>query len=120
MLRAGGQPIHAVYITLDTEDAVLRSDVRAAKTKRFVNHRFIRDVHRSVSNVVPEAIKRGLFDDFVLYDNNVPKGTQPIKVATAVGSKITVHNPKLWDKFVLKGKYSYGGRSAGKYWENKQ
>ena len=49
----------------------------------------------------------GLFDDFVLYDNSGPKGTPPLKVASAVGTKLVIHDKAAWDRFVAKGTYVY-------------
>jgi predicted ABC-type ATPase len=100
-LRAGGHKIVAHYVTVDTEEAVRRSHARGQKSGRFVPEEHIRNLHASVSRVVPEAIKRGLYDHLTVWDNN---GREPQKIATAHGKKLTIHDPAAWQRFLDKAK----------------
>ena len=70
----------------------------------------LEEKHRAVSEVFPEAIKRGLFDEFTLWDNENAKPAKdgqpavlPVKVVSGHGTHMTVHDPELWQKFQDKG-----------------
>ena len=101
--KAAGHKVAATYVSIPTEEAVLRATERGRKSGRHVEVDVIREIHSSVSQVVPQAIKAGLYDSFQLYDNNVPHGDPPIKVAEASGTDLKVHNQKLWTAFLAKG-----------------
>lgn len=100
-MRAGGHRIVAHYVTVDTEEAVRRSNERGAKSGRYVPEDAIRGTHAGVSTVLPQAIDAGLFDEMTLWDNNEKS---PRKVASSVGKNLTVHDPELWQRFLDKAK----------------
>ena len=78
-----------------------RNYQRYIKTGRRVLPEYVRNVHRKVSEIVPEAIKNGIFDDFELYDMN--KAGEAILVATFTkkdGLKILDNN--LYGNFLAK------------------
>jgi predicted ABC-type ATPase len=100
-MKAAGQKVVAHYVTVDTQTAIERSNKRAQRTGRLVPESFVRENHAAVSRVVPEAIERGLFDEFTLWDTN---GGGAEAIATARGKEITVLNQTAWDKFIAKGK----------------
>lgn len=100
VMRDAGQKVVAHYVTVDTDVAVSRSMARAAKTGREVPEHIIRETHAKVSRVVPEAVKRGLYDEFTLWDTN---GGGVRKVASAKGSDLTIHDMDAWTKFLQKG-----------------
>jgi len=100
--RAAGHRVRAVYLTVDTNEAIRRSDARAEKSGRKVPHEAIRAIHSSVSRVVPQAIKAGLYDDFELWDNNAV-GKPPKRIARAKGTKLEVLDEKAWAAFLAKG-----------------
>ena len=100
-MKAGGNKVHANYVTVDTETAVARNTAREKKTGRLVPEHFVRYAHAQVSTVVPKAIQEGLFDKFNLFDTNV--SGKLVKVAEARGTKFKVHDKALWDKFLAKG-----------------
>lgn len=106
MMRSGGHKIVAHYVTVDTHTAIERSDKRGEKTGRFVPHEVIKQVHASVSKVVPQALANGLFDEFSLWDTNGPASK---KIVSAQGKNVTVHDQKAWDRFIEK---AYPGISA--------
>lgn len=99
-MREAGQRVEAHYATVDTKTAIERSDARAEKTGRFVPHAYIEATHASVSRVVDQAIKAGLFDKFSLWDNN----GQTKKIAEADGKNLRVLDVAAWEKFLAKGK----------------
>jgi predicted ABC-type ATPase len=115
---AEGHRIVANYATVDYDQAYARMRARGdsidAKTGRpygrYIPAAHLRAVHAEVARVVPEAIKHGLFDEFTLWDtsNTKPldngKFTAPLKVASARGTHLTVHDHEAWDRFIALGK----------------
>lgn len=101
IMRKDGRKVSANYVTCDTETAVQRNIERAKKTGRLPPEAMLRACHKSVSKVVPELIKMGAFDKFNLFDTNHPSGA--VHVASAEGTKLTIHNQELWDRFIAKG-----------------
>ena len=96
-----GMTVRAKYATAEIATALERNYQRFLKTKRLVPPKYVRNVHRDVSRVVPEAIRAGVFDDFELYDMN--KTGEAIKVATFTkkdGLKILDNN--LYGNFLAK------------------
>jgi len=61
---------------------------------------YVRQVHASISEVVPKAVKNGLFNEFALYDTNVAGKIR--LVASAKGKKLVVHDEALWKRFLAK------------------
>lgn len=100
MLRNRGQKVVGIYASVPTDVAVARSNDRAERTGRYVPEVFIRGTHASVSRVVPEAVREGLFDEVTVYDTT---GRTPRKLLSSVGAKSTVHDQVGWDTFVAKG-----------------
>jgi len=96
-----GMKVKAKYATADIETALERNYQRFLKTKRLVPATYVRDVHRNVSKVVPDALQAGIFDDFELYDMN--KTGQAIKVATFTKEKgLNIQDQNLWNRFIGK------------------
>lgn len=105
LARAAGYKVNAEYATSSVGEAIRRNQERAKKTGRLPPENFLRETHKNVSKVLPEAVKRGLFDGVRLWDteNHTPDG-KPTLVMSAAGSKMTVHDPKLWQAFLDKAK----------------
>lgn len=99
--RAAGHRVSADYCTVPTDMAIERSNARAAKTGRFVAEDTIRGIHAGVSQVVPQAIAEGLYDDFRLWDTS---GGTPRLLAVAAGTNLKVHDAQGWQAFLDKGK----------------
>jgi predicted ABC-type ATPase len=96
-----GMKVKAKYATADIETALERNYQRFLKTKRLVPAEYVRDVHRNVSKVVPEAIEKGIFDDFELYDMN--QSGQAIRVANYTKEKgLNIEDQNLWNRFLGK------------------
>ena len=102
--RASGHKVRAEYVTCKTESALERSLVRATKPGgRNVPEAVLRETHKNVSRVVPQALHDGLFDTFNLWDTEV-LGARPVHVASAQGTELNVLDPVLWQRFLDKGK----------------
>lgn len=99
-LRAGGAKIIAHYATIDIETAIARAVERAKQTGRAVKESEIRLNHKGVSKTLPLAIGKGLFDELTVWDTRTKV---PTKIASAVGSKLTIHHPEWWKEFLAKG-----------------
>ena len=96
-----GMKVKAKYATADIETALERNYQRFLKTKRLVPATYVRDVHRNVSKVVPDALQAGVFDDFELYDMN--KTGQAIRVATFTKKTgLNIEDQNLWNRFIGK------------------
>lgn len=101
MMTDRGMTVRAKYATAEIATALERNYQRYIKTGRRVLPEYVRNVHRKVSEIVPEAIRKGVFDDFELYDMN--KAGEAIKVATFTkkdGLKILDNN--LYGNFLAK------------------
>ena len=96
-----GMKVKAKYATADIETALERNYQRFLKTKRLVPATYVRDVHRNVSKVVPDALQAGIFDDFELYDMN--QSGQAIRVANYTKEKgLNIEDQNLWNRFLGK------------------
>ncbi len=95
----GSTRVVGQYITVDTEVAVQRMLERAARSGRYVPEGFMREVHSGVSKVVPEALEKGLFDDFTLWDNN---GADIFKILTHTDGTTVIHNQAAYRRFLAK------------------
>jgi len=101
MMTDRGMTVRAKYATAEIATALERNYQRYIKTGRRVLPEYVRNVHKKVSEIVPEAIRKGVFDDFELYDMN--KAGEAIKVATYTkkdGLKILDNN--LYGNFLAK------------------
>ena len=103
--RANGSRVVAHYVTVETDVAVARMIARGKRTGRYVPEPYMRDVHASVSRIVPEAFNKGLFDELTLWDTST---RTPIKVAKGVGGvgrkpAWTILDDTTWNRFIAKG-----------------
>ncbi len=131
--RAAGYKVNAEYVTCSTEEAVRRNDERAKKTGRKPAESMLRSVHKGVSQVLPELVKLGAFDNVRLWDSehedktgkqywrkdkDHPEGGEwkhpPTLVMSAQGGAMTVHKPELWDKFLAKADEDVGPKMGEK------
>jgi zeta toxin len=102
-LRAlGAERVVANYASNDVELAVRLARERGDKTGRYVPESYTRSVHAAVSQVLPKAMKEGLFDSVTLWDTN--KKGEARRVASAEGKKVTIHDKALWRDFLAKAK----------------
>ena len=96
-----GMTVRAKYATADIATALQRNAARYEKTGRMVPPPYVRDVHKKISQIVPEAIRKGVFDDFELYDMN--KSGEAILVATFTKKDgLKILNNNLYGNFLAK------------------
>ena len=111
MLRGEGRPVHGIYVTCDLDKAFARADSRMKKTGRGLSKVDITRSHAGVSQVFPQAVAAGLFDDVRLYDTNDSdpdnlKDHPPKLIASAKGTELTVYDKEAYQRFLDKGKES--------------
>lgn len=99
--RGNGAKVIGSYTTVDTDKAMARMIARGNKTGRYVPETYLRDTHKKVSQVFPQALEGGLYDYAELWDTN---GETPVKVLTHADGKTTIHDVELWKRFLEKGK----------------
>lgn len=117
--RQAGYKVHAEYATCSVNEAMRRNQVRAwgyegAKARgikvyehekdkegvgRLPPEGMLRSVHKGVSQVLPELVKQGAFDNVRLWDT---EGGAPVLVMSAQGNKMTVHHAPKWQQFLAK------------------
>ena len=99
-IRDGGGTVVAHYVSVPTKVAIKRNRKRAAKTGRLPPETMLKNTHKAVSAVVPKAIKAGLYDKITIWDTN----GKPVKVASAEGTKLQIHDSVKFKRFTKKGK----------------
>ena len=109
VMKREGRKIIANYVNCDVKTAMARNVARAKETGRFTPEHILKENHRSVSQLVPDLIKAGVFDSFKLYDTS---GGKTVHVASAAGSTLVVHDKELWKAFLDKGKYHHHSHSG--------
>jgi predicted ABC-type ATPase len=102
--KTAGYKVKGVYVTVPTEVAVRRVRERGAKPLyeganfgRVVADDVTRDIHISVSRVLPEVASRGVFDSVELWDTSA----SPVLVFSS--AKGGVQRNGLWKGFLAKG-----------------
>ena len=109
--RAKGYKVNAEYVTCSTEEAVKRNIERAKKTGRLPPEDMLRKVHKGVSQILPKAVEKGLFDNVRLWDTEHTTDGKPTLVMQAERGQMKVHRPDLWEKFVAKGQEGTAGKA---------
>ena len=99
-MRAEGARVVANYVSLDTDLAVKIQRIRAAETGREVPEQFLRDNHAKISEILPDALERNLFDDLSLWDTNLKDN--PRLILTHVDGVTTIVDEGLWQDFLAK------------------
>ena len=100
--RNAGMRIEGHYITIPTNEAIKRAEIRAAGSGRKVFPEVVTDIHRKVSQILPQTAH--LFDSVKLYDNG---GSGPVLIATGGNGKGLTPEPgmeKLYNDFLDKAK----------------
>lgn len=101
-MKENGARVVADYVSMNTNLSLKIQEARFEKTGRFVPEKVLRETHKNVSIVVPEAIKNNLFDEFRLWDTNLKDN--PRLVAEMYNGKFKVLEPDLWQDFLDKAK----------------
>jgi hypothetical protein len=100
-LSMSGQPVHGLYVTVDTDTASQRAIARANATGRYIPDSVLRANHAAVSAIFPTIVAEGGLASVSLYDTNSGKA---ILIASAIGPKLTIHDQDLYDNFLNKAK----------------
>jgi predicted ABC-type ATPase len=102
MRKAGAKKVEMQYVIIDPEEAISRSDKRAAKSGRFVPHEFIRQAHKDVAKTSAAALDKGLFDGMRIWDNS---GKEPTLVLEHVkGQDPVIHDRDAYNRWRELGK----------------
>lgn len=111
--RDKGYEVNGVYVTVDTEEAVIRSDQRyeSAKAKgenpRRVPHDYIRSCHAKVTDISVECAP--MFDSIEIYDNNGPKGSTKLIAKGGNGQHLTAVDEPAFRNYLAKGSNGLDG-----------
>lgn len=102
-LHDNGYKVVVIGVDIPTEEAIKRSDARAADPNgdsfgRKVPHSIIKGSHGGFATTFPMI--KDLVDEYQLYDNSQPMGEFPTLICDSSG----IHNEELWNSFVKKGK----------------
>ena len=92
--------VEGIYATVPTDVAISRALARAEKTGRYVNLDTIRDIHKKVSQILPEIAAE--FDIVKLYDTT----DGAILIATGGNGQPLTPIPgyeDLFEEFLKKG-----------------
>jgi hypothetical protein len=100
--RGAGYYVRAAYATVPTNTAWERSVIRSkGKEKRFVKESIVRGTHKSVSQVLPQAIAKNFFDDVTL---SYTDGATPKIILTQTrGQDAVILDPAKYSDFLAKG-----------------
>lgn len=100
--RANGGRIVGNYVVLDVDTGLARAEERAKRPGenfgRHVPTDYLREVYRNISDIVPRAIKDGLFDDLTIWDNNGDGAARVI--AHYADGKLDVVDQEAWQHFL--------------------
>ncbi|MDR0619166.1 MAG: zeta toxin family protein [Bacteroidales bacterium] len=89
------------YTTLDTKLSLNLAKIRGDKTGRYVEKDYIIKMNEGISAQAKEIMRKGLFDEFNLWDTNI--NGKPILIARAINGKIEILDDNLWERFLRKG-----------------
>lgn len=108
--RAHGYKVTATYATVDVDEALRRNQARydhaveKGEPARLPNPNFVAKCHAKVTNISLKCADK--FDKIELYDNNGPRGSKAVLIATGGNGKgLTAVSGKdaEFAKFVAKG-----------------
>ena len=100
--KATGKTIRADYVSLDTELSLKLAVLRAEKTGRYVNPKFILDANKDVSRLFPDVINKKTFDELYLWDTNI--NGNPRLILKQIKGKLKIYDQELYERFLSKGK----------------
>ena len=106
--KRGATRLVGNYVTIDTEEAMVRMLARAGKSGRYVPERVLRETHRGVSRVVPLAIDDELFDAFALWDNNIDGKPATLIARWEKGGKLEILDRPAYERFLSKAGETVG------------
>ena len=101
-MKSKGMYVTADYVTVDIDTALQRNLDRFKKTGRAVPIRYVVDNHKSISEILPQAIDEGLFDELTLWDTN---GATAVKVVQFKDGVLEILEKEMWQTFLDKKNY---------------
>ena len=99
--RDAGKNVIAHYVTTDVKTSLDRAKIRGEKTGRYIPPKYIKEMHKEISNIFPKLSKNNVFNELHLYDNN---GTTPKLIYSKSNGKETIYNSTAYKKFLNKSK----------------
>lgn len=102
--RAEGYEVEGQYVTVPTEEALVRAKIRGYEQGRQVSSTMLIGTHTQVSAIAPEVLEDRLFDSFELWDTAGPGG-EPRLVVRYDGpdSELEIGDEALYAEFLAKG-----------------
>jgi len=99
-LKARGQRVVGIYVTVNFEEAMRRMIARGKQTGRYIPETVMHINHASVSRVFPKIISGGIMDQLFLYDTG---SGSPLLLAEYADGEFTVLQPAEYQAFLDKG-----------------
>jgi SPP1 gp7 family putative phage head morphogenesis protein len=122
-----GYRVTASYVDVDTAEALRRVEKRFIDEGRDVPPEVVKAIYTQMPKTVKEALDTRLYDEFLLFNNDVPFGSAPIPVleykqipltkGKLAGTTVRRHkviNRELWDKFLRGNKDPYPPKAPRK------
>jgi HK97 family phage portal protein len=94
-----GYEVSSVYVTVQTDTAVIRATKRAFKSGRWVPVGEVRNQHKNVSANFPDVAALPFLADLKVYDNGADK---PVLIAQGSGGTVQPSNDALYATFLMK------------------
>lgn len=101
-IKSHGNTIRADYVSLEYKLSRQLAKDRAEKTGRKVATKFVRDMNREVSVLLPKLIESGIIDELYLWDTN--KMGQARLVLKQINGELTIYRMDLYKDFLRKAK----------------
>ena len=112
-MRSQGFKVVADYVTCDIDEALKRNWKRFLSEGRLPPPEYLVQCHKKISEVLPQALKNGVFDELNLWDTTFEG--QKIKIAKFVNGELKILNKPRWDAFIGKTKYEASDEIKDKY-----
>ena len=93
--------VDMLYVTIPTEEAVVRGTLRAMGEGRWVPTPELHKSHRQVSANFLDILELDGVRDLKLYDNNQASG-DPRKIAEYVDGKLVIYDQVAYDSYIEK------------------
>jgi hypothetical protein len=106
---SGAGQVDCHFLSYPTDAAWERARERSMRTGREVPEAVVRETHSYAARNALRAMREELFDYIVLYDNDVPEGMPPRKVAERRrGEDEVIYDPEALKKIEAKAKERLG------------
>jgi hypothetical protein len=99
-MHDAGYDVSGMYVTIPTDEAVVRATKRAMESGRWVPTPELRSQHEHVSANFPDVAALPFLSDLKLYDN--AGDGDPVLVSEGRGGKLTIHDQARHTEFLAK------------------